>query len=155
MDWCVQKCTELGVTKIVPFVSNFTTVKQSDNKQERLMRVAIEACKQSGRAVVPEITAILTFNQVLAQLKEYEQIIVAFEQETAPAKDVISKLTKTKKVALIVGSEGGFSKNEVEQFIKLGAKSICMGKNILRAETASVALLSAVLYELGEWKNEK
>lgn len=154
MEWCVQKTTELGVTKIIPFISTFTNVKPKDNKQERLSKIAVEACKQSGRNVMPQISNIVQYNEMLEKLKEYSQIIVAYEKETKPAKEIITKLDKTKPVAIIVGSEGGFSEQEIEDFKNLGASVVSMGKNILRAETASVALLSALLYELGEWKNE-
>ena len=154
MEWCVQKTTELGVTKIIPFISTFTNVKPKDNKQERLSKIAVEACKQSGRNIMPQISNIVQYNEMLEKLKEYSQIIVAYEKETKSAKEIITKLDKTKPVAIIVGSEGGFSEQEIEDFKNLGASVISMGKNILRAETASVALLSALLYELGEWKNE-
>lgn len=152
MEWAVEKCTELGVVEIVPFESQFTTVKKSDNKQAKLMRVAVEACKQSGRAFPPKIYDVLDAKQTMELLKNFEQILIAYENEEAPLKNVLSAFDCNKSTALIVGSEGGFSAEEVEKFVQLGAKPVSLGKNILRAETAAVALCSAVLYEFDCFK---
>lgn len=154
MEWAVEKCTELGVTNIVPFTSSFTTVKASDNKQAKLNRLAIEACKQCGRIFPPHIENVISFNECLNQLKSFSQIFLAYENENSSAKDVIKGLNINENIALIVGSEGGFSSEEVEKFKNLGAKCLSLGKNILRAETSAVALSSVIMYELNLWKKD-
>lgn len=154
MEWAVEKCTELGVASIVPFLSSFTTVKKSDNKKAKLLRVAVEACKQSGRALVPQLSEVLEFDKVLDLLKNYDQIVLAYENETAPLKDVLNTFDAKKSIAILVGSEGGFSKEEVEKLKSLGAKSVSLGGNILRAETAAVALTCAVLYHFDMFKKQ-
>lgn len=154
MDWAVQKCTELGIDKIVPFESSFCTVKDKGNKTDRLNRVAISACKQSGRVLLPEINSCLTFDEMLNQLENYSQIILAYENDKTNAKDIISSLDKTKDVAIVIGSEGGFSELEVNKIISKGGKVVSLGENILRAETACIALLSAINYEFDFWKRK-
>lgn len=153
MDWLVQKVTELGVSCITPFESEFCTVKDKGNKAERLRRVALSACKQSRRAFVPEIKETLSFNQMIGQLEDFEQVIIAYENEKQNAKEILSKLDKTKPIAIVIGSEGGFSKKEVE-ILKEKGNCISLGRSILRAETAGMALISAINYELGFWEKK-
>lgn len=155
MDWAVQKVTELNVASIVPFESEYCTVKDKGNKIERLNRIAVSASKQCGRAVLPCIQETLPFALLLDKLKEFNQIIVAYENETQNAKEILSKLDKTKSIALVIGSEGGFSEAEIEKLKALGAKVVSLGQTILRAETACVALVSAVNYQLDFWEKNK
>ncbi len=153
MDWAVQKCTELGVTHIIPFESKFCTAKDKGNKLDRLNRIAISACKQSGRAYLPVISSTISFDELINRVKE-NQTILAYENDDTSAKSVISSL-QDKNTALIIGSEGGFTESEVTALVKAGAKCISLGKNILRAETAAVALTSVIMYQLGFWTKEK
>ena len=140
---------------IVPFESEYCTVKDKGNKIERLNRIAVSASKQCGRAVLPCIQETLPFALLLDKLKEFNQIIVAYENETQNAKEILSKLDKTKSIALVIGSEGGFSEAEIEKLKALGAKVVSLGQTILRAETACVALVSAVNYQLDFWEKNK
>lgn len=155
MDWAVQKVTELGVSRIVPFESEYCVVKDKGNKTDRLNRIAVSAAKQSGRASLPEICSTRKFSEVLASLSQFKQIVLAYEGAVQNARAVIDELRADEPIALIVGSEGGFSPREVEAFAASGAKVVSMGRNILRAETASVALLGAVNYSLGLWERKK
>jgi len=155
MDWAVQKVTELGVNEIVPFVSEFCTVKDKGNKAERLSRVALSASKQSGRATLPRISRTLTFDEVCSAVANFGQVILAYEGAKQNAKEILSTLDKNQPIALIVGSEGGFSESEVTKLVQNGAKVISLGSTILRAETASIALVSAINYELGNWEKIK
>lgn len=155
MDWAVQKATELGVESIVPFESEYCTVKDKGNKSDRLKRVCLSASKQSGRATVPNIGGTLKFAEVCEKIATFPQVVLAYEGATQDARDIIKKLDRNRPIALIIGSEGGFSTGEVEALKEKGAKVISLGSTILRAETASVALLSAVNYELGVWEKVK
>jgi len=153
MDWAVQKCTELGVTDIIPFESKFCTAKDRGNKTDRLVRIAISACKQSGRAFLPNIASTKSFDELVEFVKKNKNVVLAYELDKTSAKDVISKLSGD--VVLIVGSEGGFDGTEVENLVAAGANCVSLGKNILRAETAAVALCSVVMYQLDFWNREK
>lgn len=155
MDWAVQKVTELGVSEIVPFESENCTVKDKGNKLDRLYRIALSASKQSGRVKLPKIYTTINFDEVLNKLDDFSQIIVAYENETSNAKTALKDLDVTKSIALIIGSEGGFTVAEIEKLKNKNAKIISLGETILRAETASVALLGAVNYELGLWEKNK
>lgn len=154
MDWAVQKCTELGIDEIVPFASEFCTVKDKGNKVERLNRVALSASKQSGRVVLPIISQNLSFNQAIEKLSQIPQVLLAYENASQNAKDVISKFDNTKDTAIIIGSEGGFAESEVKAFSDIGASVVSLGSNILRAETACVALLSVVNYQFDFWERK-
>lgn len=148
LEMVAQKVCELGVSKIVPFESRFTVAKPNQNKIERLEKISISACKQCGRTALLTLENTITFKQLLLSLKEFDQVILANETENTNALNEI----KGDKVAIIVGSEGGFAKEEIEELVNVGAISVTLGKRILRTETASVVLSALVLDRLGELK---
>lgn len=146
-DFIAQKATELGVKKIVFFLSEFTAEKKINI--DRIKRITLEACKQCGRAFVPEVEFVNTIAELL--IERYDKVIFMNEHERKMSfSDLSFSNDKEKKVALIVGSEGGFSNREVNEICDKGAISVSLGKRILRAETASVASMSIVMYKLGE-----
>ena len=148
LELIIQKVSELGVSEIVTFTSNFTIAKTNDNKLPRLEKIAVSAAKQCGRTRLISLSPTITFKQMLDRVKQYDLII--FANETEDNGGLQNLVKKGLKIALIVGSEGGFSAQEIEQIKQVGAKSISMGKRILRAETAAISLSACVLYELGE-----
>jgi len=150
LEMVAQKVCELGVSRIVPFESRFTVAKPNQNKLDRLEKISISACKQCGRTALLGIDGTITFKQLLTQIKDFDQVILANETENTNALNEI----KGNKIAIIVGSEGGFAKEEIEELVKAGAISVTLGKRILRTETASVVLSALVLDRLGElrWK---
>ncbi len=141
-EFIVQKATEIGISKIVPFKSEFVIAKVTDNKMERLNKIALNACKQCERTIPPEIEDCKTFDEVLAVFKDFD--VVLFANERADKGAVPKDVAKAKNIAIIVGSEGGFSSKEKDKFIAAGAKVISLGKRIYRAETASIAMMSLV-----------
>ena len=151
----IQKLTELGVKKLVPFSSNFCQVKPNTTRLDRLEKISIEALKQCGRAKKVEIDTIKSLNEVLNLLKEYDKVIFAYENETTSLenKDLLNEKNEPyKKVAIIIGSEGGFSEDESNKIRSLtNVKCVSLGNRILRAETASISLTSVVMFLLGEW----
>ncbi len=151
MDFAVEKVTELGVDSIVPFESKFCTAKDKGNKHERLGRIALSASKQAGRVRLPEISETLAFDKMLETLKNFPQLIVAYEKSTKCAKDVLATLSSACDTAIVIGSEGGFDATEIERLESVGAKVISLGRNILRAETAAVALTGVILYQIDTW----
>lgn len=146
LEMVAQKVCELGVSKIVPFESRFTVAKPNQNKMERLEKISISACKQCGRTALLGLEDTISFKQLLLKLKEFDQVVLANETENTNALNEI----KGDKIAIIVGSEGGFAKEEIEELVKAGAVSVTLGKRILRTETASVVLSALVLDRLGE-----
>lgn len=151
LELVAQKLTEIGVSKIVPFSSTFCIAKDNANKIERLKKIVISACKQCGRTSVPCIENTIKFTDLLQELKNYDLVVFANETENNNLlKDKISG-KNVKNVAYIVGSEGGFSKQEIDELNKFeNVCSITLGKRILRTETASIILGALLCYELGE-----
>lgn len=145
-DFIAQKATELGIKKIIFFISEFTAEKKFN--LDRIRRITLEACKQCGRAFVPSVETVYAINEL--PIGEYDKVILMNEHERKISLSDIAIEKDTAKVALIVGSEGGFSTNEVSEFMAKGALSVSLGKRILRAETASIAAMSIVMYKLGE-----
>ncbi len=145
----VQKAVELGVKEIVVFSSSFSSAYMNDNKLERLNRVSLEACKQCGRAKVPKVTYADTLNKALEYGKDYNNKLFACEFADKTEVD-FNKLQGS--TAIVVGSEGGFSKEEFELSKELGYKTVYLGKRILRAETACIALTAIVSNALKEFE---
>ena len=141
-EFIVQKATEIGITKIVPFVSEFVIAKVTENKMDRLESIAMNACKQCERTIMPLIDKPKNIDEVIASFKDFDLIL--FANERADKGEAIANLDKYKNIAIIVGSEGGFSQKEKEKFIEAGATSSSLGRRIYRCETASVAMMSLV-----------
>ncbi len=144
----VQKAVELGVSKIGLFLSRFSSVSFGENKLERLNRVAKEAAKQCLRARVPEIELYKDLESALLSAKDAKNKLFACEFLEESGASLASLSGET---VLVVGSEGGFSREEYDEAVQLGYRGVSLGKRILRAETASIALLSVVMWSLGEW----
>ena len=150
-EFAVQKLTELGVKRIQPFVSEYTV--QRSEKKDRLVKAAHEAAKQCGRAVIPEIGDVVSFDEITDMLGDFDKTVFAYEAAYSGGtrmKDAICGSERS--VALVVGPEGGFSKNEAQTLVRKGYSPVTLGKRILRAETASVAAAAVILYMCGEWE---
>lgn len=147
----VQKLTELGVKRIVPFISEFSVSRP--DKTDRLARAALEACKQCGRAVIPEVSGILSFKEMLDSLDKHEKTVFAYEDISKSSKTISDYLSGSEKdVALIIGPEGGFSEKEYRAIaFEKSIEPVSLGRRILRAETAAIAATAVILSLEGEW----
>lgn len=146
MDMIIEKATELGVKKIIPFVSDRCIVRYT-RKVERWMKIAKEAAEQSGRSIVPEIDNVITFSELI---KTVDNGILFWEKATSPLIQTISDLNN-KKIFLLLGPEGGFSKEEVNMAEEMNIKTASLGKRILKAETASIVSVALTSFLL-QWK---
>ena len=146
-EFIVQKAVELGVKHIVMFSSEFSSAYMNGNKLERLNKVAKEAAKQCLRATAPNIVYADTLEKALGYAEGYENKLFACEFATESKADVAALQGST---AIVIGSEGGFSRKEELLANERGFASVTLGKRILRAETAAVALTSVVMFALGE-----
>lgn len=150
-----QKCTELGVYALKPFLSANCECRSESLKIERINKIITEAAQQCGRGKLPLVDRVLTFEETCAQLKEYDKVVYPYERaEDACLKDVIAGIGASSSVAIVVGSEGGFTEKEANKIKELGVTPVTLGKRILRAETASIAVTSAVMYEGDQWKRK-
>ena len=153
METIVQKCVELGIYSVVPVFMDRTVVVDKgkfDKKIERWQKVAAEAVKQCRRGIIPEVCDAIKSKDLPEILKSYDKILFPYESETGRnIKDALRELEeKPGSVAIIIGPEGGFSDKEADSLKAVGADCVSLGKTILRTETAGLAALSMVMYEL-------
>ena len=144
-DLVVQKATELGVNKIVPLITRYADIKLRDESDAskrvtRWQRIALEAAKQCGRAVVPEVSLPVT----LASLLDGNCLL--FSERGGHGLRQID----TDFVTAIIGSEGGWSDEELEQARSAGAQIITLGGRILRAETAAITAAALLQHRFGD-----
>ncbi len=145
----VQKATELGAAKIGVFSSEYCSAYMNENKLERLRKVAREAAKQCLRSRAPEIEYFGDLESALKSAEGFENKLFACEFLGKSSND-FSEISGS--TAVVVGSEGGFSHKEYELSKALGFTGISLGKRILRAETAAIAVCALTAYALGELK---
>ncbi|WMJ82313.1 RsmE family RNA methyltransferase [Clostridium sp. MB40-C1] len=157
MDLIVQKCTELGIKEIIPVITSRVlsavgNVKKENGKVDRWNRIAFEACKQSKRTLISKVRDVIEFNEMKEELKEMDLVVVPYENaENYGVKNLINNLhNKVKKVAIVVGPEGGFEEEEIEILKEIKAEIVTLGPRILRTETAGFVCLSLIMYELGD-----
>lgn len=155
MELIIQKTTELGIYKIIP-VDMIRCVVKLDEKDikkkiERWQKIAEGAAKQSKRDIIPKIENKLKLKDLINKLKEYDIFIVAYEEEEEKTlKQVLKKLENKNnyKIGILIGPEGGIDLKEIEILKENGAIIVTLGKRILRTETAPIAMVSNILYEL-------
>jgi 16S rRNA (uracil1498-N3)-methyltransferase len=143
---------ELGVSRILPVESSRCIkrpkAEKIDKQLARLSKIAEEAAKQCGRAKIPEVLAPLSYREMLKYTKDFEMTLFCYEaEEDSSVKNILKSRTRPATCAVIVGSEGGFSEDEVKEAILSGATVVSLGKRILRCETAPDYVLSAISYE--------
>jgi len=153
MEYIIQKCTELGINKIIPCIMDRCVVKlnseaDAKRKTERYQSIALAASKQSGRGIVPKVEMPVTFNDMLGLIKEYDLSFTAYENEDGTTiKDAFKKTKDIKSIAYVIGPEGGISDSELEKIKASEIATVSLGKRILRTETAGAAVLSMINYE--------
>ncbi|MBM3331741.1 16S rRNA (uracil(1498)-N(3))-methyltransferase [candidate division WOR-3 bacterium] len=151
-DHLAQVCsqaTELGVSRVAPFLSARVVGRLSPARLERLRAVSLAALKSSTRTVLPTIDAPVEFDSLLKLSSEFDQVLVAYEDETGPGLQAVLKRDAS-SFLVVVGPEGGFEPLEVEALKGAGAMSFSLGPRRLRAETAAVAVAAVTLGLLGD-----
>ena len=144
-EFLIEKGTELGITKFIPFQSDYTVVKPSSKLKERLKIKAINALKQSGRLYLPEINSPVNLKVFLSENPFSSSFkIVALPGGELYSKDLANKVFNSKEIVLISGPEGGFSKDEENLLKNQGFISFSISPYILKAETASLSLMSFI-----------
>ena len=153
IDLVIQKATELGISSLTPFTSTFCSIKDpSPNKQERWHRIAMESCKQCNRPSPPDIKPLATIKECFSEADMHDLKLI-FWEETADLtlKDIESQIRKEPpcSVFFMIGPEGGLTDDEIAMAKQYGFLSVTLGKQILRAETASLAGASILQFFLG------
>ena len=156
MDLIVQKSTELGVSRIIPF-SSLRTIMRYDEKQSRArvshwQRIALASAKQSGRRHIPAVENIAAFNSLVTRdLPGYLKIILWEEESAVRLRHVLKNSAALLPVVFLVGPEGGFDPKEVACAREQGFIPVSLGDTVLRTETVSSAVLSVIRYESGDF----
>lgn len=157
MDYIIEKCTELGISRIVPVSTKRSVVKIDDKKSEskkleRWRKIAAESVKQCGRGAIPEITEVMNFSEAIDFSKSLDLTIAAYECERETS--IKSALTgkSPKSVGIFIGPEGGLDDTEVQKLKYANIETVTLGTRILRTETAGHTVLTAIMYEYNEFE---
>ena len=154
MEWIIQKAVELGAYSIVPVAGARSVVKlhgdKAANKVRRWNAVSESAAKQSRRGVIPKVCEVMSFKEALRDAASKDVVLIPYElaEDMEHTRQVLSSIRPGDSVAVFIGPEGGFEPEEVEAAIAMGAKSITLGRRILRTETAGMTILSAMMVAL-------
>lgn len=147
MDDVIQKSVELGVHDITPVMTSRCISRPNEKalkgKIERWQKISINAASQSRRGIIPKVNPLKNIKEL--DLSSYDISIIFYECGGEKIRDIIK--SDHKKIALITGSEGGFEEEEIESLRRKNVKVATLGKRILRAQTAPIAGMTAILYE--------
>lgn len=140
MDWAIQKATELGVTELTPLFTERCEVRLSEERGDKRLnhwrQIAISACEQCGRSVIPLIHPPQTLAQWQSQVQADLKLVLH------PIAEPLHSHTRPERLALLIGPEGGLSELEIQQAQSAGFASVRLGPRVLRTETAPVVALS-------------
>ncbi len=154
LELIIQKATELGASQIMPVMMKRTNVKldekKADRKADRLHEIAKSAASQSKRGIIPRVDAVTPFKEALEQVADADIKLLCYEDEESRGtlSALLPQLASAKKIALLVGPEGGIDESEWQLAKEAGFKSVSLGSRILRTETAGFTLLSYLMLHL-------
>jgi 16S rRNA (uracil1498-N3)-methyltransferase len=154
-EWVLQKGTEVGVAQFVPLLTERSLVRTKtieENKLDRWRRILTEAAEQSHRGRIPQLDPILTFDNAVQRLRDFDRCLIAAPSDGAVTlHDALQGIARSPaSIAVMIGPEGGFTEEEVALACEQGAVRVGLGPRILRTETAAVVACALILYELGE-----
>ncbi|MEE0252510.1 MAG: 16S rRNA (uracil(1498)-N(3))-methyltransferase [Acutalibacteraceae bacterium] len=151
MDSVVQKAVEMGVTRIVPVLTQRCVSrpdqKSAQKKVERWQKISVEAAKQCGRGILPPVSPVTDFSAALRQAASESTILFFYEGGGQSLHQCIDPSCKS--YSIFIGPEGGFAEEEVQLALDSGVKKATLGPRILRTETAPVAALAAIMLTTG------
>ena len=151
MDFTLQKSVELGVRAICPIISERCVVRLSgeraDKRVQRWQDIAIAACEQSGRSIVPTVLPIVSFSDYLRQMPPELHLMMSLRRATT-LRDIAPA---PQSLRLMIGPEGGWTPAEEQAALEAGVQTITLGKRVLRTETASLAAMAAMQVLWGDF----
>lgn len=154
MELIVQKAVELGVTEVIPVTTKRAVVKLDDKKKdkkvERWNSIATSAAKQSARGIMPIVSGVVTYKMAIERAKTMDVAIIPYElaEGMAATRKLIEAIQPGESIAIFIGPEGGFEREEINMALEAGVTPITLGKRILRTETAGLTTLSILMYHL-------
>ncbi len=138
-EWLLQKVTELGVSEIVPLMTEHCIAdKISESKRERYEKILIEATEQCGGCKIPKLAELQTFEQALQNIRKTKSPPAFLLHTDLSAKPLVTSAINHNELSLLIGPEGGFSPQEIQLATSAGIPLVSLGKRILRAETAGI-----------------
>ena len=153
-EWVLQKGTELGVTSFVPLNCHRSvpsaSARADSTRSTRWNKIITEAAEQSGRSRLPKLEAALPFKDACETVSSSNISLIPWEEEMSEGMRTALQGMKDRSVDLFIGPEGGFEEQEIAYASSCGITPVTMGRRILRAETAAIAAVTAVLYESGQ-----
>ena len=155
MDYIIEKCTELGISTIVPVscersVVEIKNAQAEDKKLSRWRKIAAESVKQCGRGVIPEVTNVMSIKEAISYAEHLELSLAAYENEHQISLRELLTGKQPKSIGVFIGPEGGFSDSEIATFQKSHIPTVTLGRRILRTETAGHTVLTAAMFTFGE-----
>lgn len=151
METVIKKSVEIGVHNIVPVLTDRCVSrpdsKSAEKKIQRYQKIASQAAMQSRRAIIPQVCSLVELKKLPESLKAFDKVILFYEGGGEPLKNIITP--NDKKIAVFTGPEGGFEEREVKLLTDSNAVCATLGKRILRAETAPLVALSAIMFHTG------
>ncbi len=154
MEFIIQKAVELGVNEIVPVVMSRCVVKldeeKADKKRKRWQSISEAAAKQSGRGIIPSVNKPVSLFEAfdIAAGLEYNMIPYELQDGMTASRKIVDDACTKSSVGIFIGPEGGFEKSEIDEAVKRNIRPITLGKRILRTETAGIALLSVMMFQM-------
>ena len=156
MDLVIQKAIELGASEIVPVKMKRCVVKLDEKKArkktERWNAVALSAAKQSKRGMIPRVSRVYSFHEAAEMARGFSMVLVPYEAAEGMeySRQLVKEVKGRESVGIFIGPEGGFEPAEIEELRESGGQILSLGKRILRTETAGMAMLSVLMFELEE-----
>lgn len=151
MDFVLQKAVEIGAGRIIPVAMGNCVMRlegeKSFRKLERWQKIVQNAAQQSKRDRIPELLPVSSFAEALQG--NYDLILVAYEGETRVMLKDVLRGGDYRNILVLIGPEGGMTEEELDLASKAGARTVSLGRRILRTETAGLVVLSNIFYELG------
>ena len=154
MELILQKAVELGVYEVIPVATKRAVVKLDAKKEKskltRWQSIAEAAAKQSKRAIIPQVTGVMTFKEAIKKAAEMDVKLIPYEmaEDMSYTREVIHGILPGQSVAVFIGPEGGFAEEEIVLAKESEVRPITLGKRILRTETAGMTMMSILMYEL-------
>ena len=150
-DTVIQKSVECGAFAITPLATSRCTVKltiaDADKKRVRWQKIASEGAKQCGRGIIPEVTELKSIKDAENIFADFDTVLFCYEKATKPLKAILEELeAMPKRIAVVIGPEGGFCEDEADLLEKAGALTVSLGKRILRTESAAPFILACLSY---------
>lgn len=155
LELIIQKAVELGACEIVPVMTKRTVVKLSEEKKinkrlERWQSIAYAAAKQCDRGIIPTVHKPVSYEEALAMADQLDYNVIPYELQTGmeEARKIVDQACKQRSLGIFIGPEGGFEPEEVERAMTRNIHPMTLGKRILRTETAGMALLSILMFQM-------